>query len=560
LVADPERGAEIVDLLDDRLHDFLFRHEDPAVTAALLEERIRRLLTPRQVTTREETGQLPWFIWSPYAHSRQPLLVIDPEHRIRYANQAANAQNIANIGRNFRIGESLYEIVPPVDRAGFSVRVDAALQGERWVVQKDVEVVDGKNTWHEYVYEPLRDPTGEIVGVALTILDIGYRKKTEARLQESEERFWTFFEHLPFGMTIANTSGDLIHVNPAFAEMLEYERDELEERNFRELTHEEDIDPSNEEFAEFVAGESDRLHIEKRYRTSEGEVVWCDVVAWPIHNPDGELRYLISLIVDISDRKALQRQLQQTEKMRAVGQLASGFSHEFNNLLMAISGFADAASQELPPESTARDDIDRIQELADRGGRLNRQLLTYSRRQASNPEELDLNSTIRDMLELIRRLLDDRIVIETDLDEQLSPVVADIAQIEQVLMNLTLNASDAMPEGGRLRLTTTTEELSPEEARRSATPPLPAGTYVLLRVADTGRGMDEETRERIFEPFFSTKEIGEGTGLGLSLVYGVVEQLGGSIDVDTAPGEGSTFSIYFPAAGNDSDSPGDERG
>lgn len=246
--------------------------------------------------------------------------------------------------------------------------------------------------------------------------------------------------------------------------------------------------------------------------------------------------------------------------MRAVGQLASGFSHEFNNLLMAISGFADAASQELPAESTARDDIDRIQELADRGGRLNRQLLTYSRRQVSNPEQLDLNSTIRDMLELIWRLLDDRIVIETDLDDQLPLIVADIAQIEQVLMNLTLNASDAMPEGGTLRLVTTTEDLTPEEARRSTTPPLPAGRYVLLTVADTGQGMDKQTRDRIFEPFFSTKEIGEGTGLGLSLVYGVIEQLGGSIDVDSAPDEGSTFSLWFPTAEDAPDSTGDVAG
>jgi CheY-like chemotaxis protein/two-component sensor histidine kinase len=243
----------------------------------------------------------------------------------------------------------------------------------------------------------------------------------------------------------------------------------------------------------------------------------------------------------VRDRERLTEDLQQSQKMEAVGRLAGGIAHDFNNMLAAICVSVEAVIAESPPTSSYRSDLETIQGAADRATRLTRQLLAFSRRQVFDARPLELNDTVRDIVPMLQRLLGSNIELQTDLDPNLCVVKTDAGQLEQVLVNLAVNARDAMPHGGTLRLRTREVQLEPGQK-----PGLEAGTYAVLYVIDDGMGMDAETQRRIFEPFFSTKARDEGTGLGLSMVYGIVRQSSGHIELDSEPGQGTEFRVYLP--------------
>jgi two-component system, cell cycle sensor histidine kinase and response regulator CckA len=241
-----------------------------------------------------------------------------------------------------------------------------------------------------------------------------------------------------------------------------------------------------------------------------------------------------------------EEQLRQAQKMEAIGRLAGGVAHDFNNLLTAIIGYADLVTERMDPsEQTARD-VGEIRRAADRASGLTRQLLAFSRKQFLNPAVLDLNETVSELLQMLPRVIGDHIRTAASLGQDLCRVRADASQMEQVFLNLVLNARDAMPTGGRLTIRTANVDLDDEKlAEESLT--VPAGRYAMLSIGDTGTGMDSPTRDRAFEPFFTTKPKGKGTGLGLATVYGIVEQSGGAIYLDTSPGRGTTVRIYLPA-------------
>jgi two-component system, cell cycle sensor histidine kinase and response regulator CckA len=250
-------------------------------------------------------------------------------------------------------------------------------------------------------------------------------------------------------------------------------------------------------------------------------------------------------VIALREREA---QLKQAQRMEAVGRLAGGIAHDFNNLLTAISGYAELLLMRLPMGDPGRQDGEEILRAAERAATLTRQLLAFSRRQVLQPRPVDLNTTVRGTERLLRRLIGEDVQIHLELAADLPAAVVDPGQIEQVLVNLAVNARDAMPGGGVLRIATGLRRLgaSSDDLRREL--PTPHGTFVELLVEDSGMGMSEEVRERIFEPFFTTKEDGRGTGLGLSTVYGIVEQSGGTILVDSAPGMGTRFSVLLPTA------------
>jgi len=263
--------------------------------------------------------------------------------------------------------------------------------------------------------------------------------------------------------------------------------------------------------------------------------------------------YLAVTLRDIEARRTAEEALRQSElrlnqaqKMEAVGRLAGGIAHDFNNLLTAIIGYSDLVIDELGDGHVARRDAEEILRAAERAGGLTRQLLAFSRRQVLQPEPVDLNAVVADIDRMMRRLIGENIELVTLQDGELRPIIADPGQIEQVIVNLVVNARDAMPRGGRLDLETANHTV--DRDRRTESGILSAGDYAVLRVTDTGMGMDDETRSQIFEPFFTTKETHQGTGLGLASVYGIVSQSGGQIDVESRPGEGTSFSIYFPVA------------
>jgi signal transduction histidine kinase len=244
------------------------------------------------------------------------------------------------------------------------------------------------------------------------------------------------------------------------------------------------------------------------------------------------------------NRRSLEAQLRQSQKLEAVGRLAGGVAHDFNNLMLVINGLAELALDRVRPGDPLRDDLESIFETGQRAASLTRQLLAFSRKQVLAPQALDLNQLVTGVSKMLRRLIGEDIELLTVLADDLGRVKADPGQIEQVLMNLAVNAKDAMPQGGRLSLSTTNAVLDENSPERP--PDAAVGAYVAMTVTDTGCGMDTATRERLFEPFFTTKEPGKGTGLGLSTVYGIVKQSGGAISVSSAPGTGTTFTIYLP--------------
>ena len=298
---------------------------------------------------------------------------------------------------------------------------------------------------------------------------------------------------------------------------------------------------------EAVAGGRDGFRYEAEHVCKDGRLVWCEVSNRPIYDEDGELVGVSGVTRDISERKRaemrhreLESQIRQSEKLKAIGQLAGGIAHDFNNYLTVIMGYAEEIAMDLAPEKSTS--IKEIQDAADRSSELTRQLLAFSRQQILEPEVLDLNDSIRSMDRLLRRVLGADVALQTICADELGRIKADPSQIEQIILNLAVNARSAMPDGGELTIETGNVILDEEYA--DTHPDVEAGRYVMVAITDTGVGIDPEIQQNIFEPFFTTRR--EGTGLGLSTVHGIVEQSGGTIGVFSEPGEGATFRVYLP--------------
>ncbi len=286
--------------------------------------------------------------------------------------------------------------------------------------------------------------------------------------------------------------------------------------------------------------------VEHRVVRPDGTVRWVHEQADIIRDVQGRPLRMVGTVQDVTDRRLLEDQLRQSQKMEAIGRLAGGIAHDLNNALTAIAGYAELALGEVEPDHPARADVEEIRKAAERAGSVTRQLLTFSRKQLLEPRIFDLNDAITAIGRLLTRLLGPEVRVETRLADAQLPVLGDPGQVEQAVINLAVNARDAMPSGGQLLLATSMETVDEQAARMLVT--MPAGEYVVLRVSDTGHGMSRETQTHIFEPFFTTKEVGKGTGLGLSMVYGTLKQSGGFVFVDSEIGRGTTFRLYFPPA------------
>jgi PAS domain S-box-containing protein len=283
---------------------------------------------------------------------------------------------------------------------------------------------------------------------------------------------------------------------------------------------------------------------EMRLRRHDGGEIWVRESARAVRDPSGAVEYYEGMIEDVTQRKSLEEQFRQAQKMEGVGQLAGGIAHDFNNLLTVISSYADMLAQSFPEGDERVEDATAISNAAARSAELTRQLLAFSRQQVLQPRVLDLNEVIADVQKILGRLLREDIEIATVFAPTLGAILADPGQVEQVIVNLAVNARDAMPKGGTLTITTANVELDATyaDAQRTMEP----GLYTVLTMTDTGIGMEADVRRRIFEPFYTTKELGKGTGLGLATVYGIVKQSNGYVWVDSEPGRGATFTVYLP--------------
>jgi two-component system, cell cycle sensor histidine kinase and response regulator CckA len=364
----------------------------------------------------------------------------------------------------------------------------------------------------------------------------------DAALRESEERYRLITESSSDLISLVDLAGnrERIYASPSYRSLLGYDPADLLGPAQPEKIHPDDLHIVSEKYQELLATGSARLSYRMRHVDSSWR--WIEMQASAIRQ--GDRYYGILVGRDVTDRKHLEAQLMQSQRLESVGRLAGGVAHDFNNLLTAIMGNTDLARDSLPSGHPARADLDEIGKSSERAAELTRQLLAFARRQIIEPHVIDLNQLILDMDRLLRRLIGAHVDLIIRPGSDLWLVRADHGQIEQIVVNMAINARDAMPSGGTLTIETSNVQLDHDYAHRhiSVTP----GRYVMLAISDTGTGMDEETQAQIFEPFFTTKAPGRGTGLGLATCYGIVKQHGGTIWPYSEPGHGSTFKIYLP--------------
>jgi len=372
--------------------------------------------------------------------------------------------------------------------------------------------------------------------------DISQRRKAEEELLLRDRAI----EAIGQGIVISDPNqpdNPIIYVNPAFEKLTGYTRDEVLGRNCRFLQGT-DTDPAAVETIRNAIRERRPCVTQLVNQRKDGTKFWNSLIVSPVFDAQGRLVYFVGAQTDITPIKKLEEQLRQSQKMEAVGRLAGGVAHDFNNILTAMIGYCQLTLDELKNDHPARPNVEEIAAAAERAASLTRQLLAFSRKQTLQPKVLDLNAVVGDMDKMLRRLLGEDVELVTQTTPGLGSVRADPGQLEQVILNLAVNARDAMPNGGRLIVETANATLDDQYADHHED--VKPGDYVMLAVTDTGSGMTDEVKTRLFEPFFTTKPQGKGTGLGLATCYGVVKQSGGHITVYSELGRGTTFKVYLP--------------
>ena len=406
------------------------------------------------------------------------------------------------------------------------------------ITKSGKEIWLGQNAWI------ITDATGRLTGMQAVARDITERRQNEEALRAAEAKYRALVEQSLMGVYIMQDER-LVYVNPKAAALLGYTQDELV--NLRApfpFLHEQDRPLVREQLARLDPDRMPSVQLAIRGVRKDGEAIqveaFCSITEF------GNQRAILATVHDISDRVKLEDQLRQAQKMEAVGRLAGGIAHDFNNLLTAIRGNAELMSHRVRKDPEMAAEVDEILHAADRAASLTRQLLAFSRKQVLQPVALDLNEIVSGVSRMARRIIGNDVQLNLELSPSIGQVLADPAQVEQVLLNLIVNARDAMPSGGTITVHTANVKLD-AEAPEIIQAGIVAGAFVLLAVSDDGIGMDQATQARIFEPFFTTKETGRGTGLGLSTVYGIVRQTGGAITVDSERGKGASFRVYLPA-------------
>jgi PAS domain S-box-containing protein len=370
-------------------------------------------------------------------------------------------------------------------------------------------------------------------------------RSVTATLRARQEWFRMLLEHGSDVILALDAGFRIGFAGPSLPRVLGWTPAQVARRPLEDFIHPDDMDAVRASLETVLKRSGFGEPIAFRFRHADGG--WRSVEAIGNH-PDewAGPEQIILTGRDITARERLEGQLRQAQKMEALGRFAGGVAHDFNNLLTAIQGYTSLIMMDLAPHDPHREDLEEIRKASERAAALTRQILAFSRRHVVEPMTIDLNQTIMDLERLVPRLIGEDVAVVIALDPELAPVRADPRQLEQVILNLVVNARDAMPDGGRLTLETASDLVTESDPR--ASPDLPPGRYAVLTVSDTGTGMDPAIVPNIFDPFFTTKEPGRGTGLGLATVYGIVKQGGGHVEVETAPGAGASFRLYFPAA------------
>ena len=427
-------------------------------------------------------------------------------------------------------------------RDGFGRIMDDLLQWGNYSGEARCRTRAGRWIDVELAAVVVRGEGGDIFGYATLVHDVTEKRRMEAALRESEERFATFMDNSPALALMRDAKCRYVYVNRAYEKLVGRPASEILGRTAHEIWPPEIAEElAGADKQVLAAGHALELH-EKTVLPGRDVKEWL-TIKFPFRDRRNRV-YVGGVSIDITERKSLEEQLRQSQKMEAVGRLAGGIAHDFNNLLTIILGYSEILLGSSKIDAGQRSKIQELKKAGERAAQLTRQLLAFSRKQVMSPKVLDLNTLVENLRKMIERLIGEDIEFVTVPFAPLGKVKADPGQVEQIIMNLVVNARDAMPNGGRLTIETANVEFD-EDYSRSHLPSLP-GPYVMVAVSDTGSGMAPETQKHIFEPFFTTKETGKGTGLGLATTYGIVKQSGGFIWVYSEQGTGSSFKVYLP--------------
>ncbi len=472
--------------------------------------------------------------------SSDVVSILDAEGRVRYESPSSLA--ILGYRPEELVGVDAFDFLHPDDVDASRAAFAGVFAGPGTTIVHGARFLHRDGHWVDLVATVrnlLDDPA--VGGIVVNSRDATESKRAERDLAEAERRYRTLVERLPL-VTYINgplPGGAPRYVSPQIEQMLGYPASAWydDARFAYRLIHPDDL-PMLERL--FVEDSEDSRRAEYRMVAADGRIVWVLDHMVTIRDADGEPALVQGFLMDITERRRLEEQLAGAQRMEALGLLAGGVAHDFNNLLTAIAGYGELARARLDEPARARDDLDEVLRAAGRASDLTRQLLAFGRRQMLEHQVVDLNTVVEETRPLLERLLGDAVRLECRLDPALATVRADAGQLGQVLVNLAVNARDAMPAGGTLTIATG-NELVVESGGE-----VPPGEYVSVSVADTGSGIDPAVRDRLFEPFFTTKEVGKGTGLGLAVVFGIVEQSRGRVSVRSDPGHGAEFRILLP--------------
>jgi two-component system, cell cycle sensor histidine kinase and response regulator CckA len=478
-------------------------------------------------------------------NSSDLVTIVSPDGTILYAS--GSAERIVGHSPASLVGTNLFSYLegPQVPVVQGLLQTANGRVSASGPVEFSFRRSDGSAVWLEAVgTNLLNDPT--IRGIVLNARDISERKRADLALRESEERYRDLFDNASDLVCMATPSGSLLYVNKAWEHGTGYTENEIGQLRFVDLVHP-DYHAYYQEVTERVLKGERLNHVELMLVPKEGIPITVEGNLSCTFK-DGQPAVLRGIYRDVTERKRMEEHLRRAERMQAAGRLAGGVAHEVNNMMTGVIGFSEFLLRSLEAGDPRRTDVEEVIRAGTRAADVTRQLLAYTRQQFLRPQVLNVNQVVLDMEKMLRRSLGENHILELDLAADAGDLRADRGQLEQVLLNLVLNARDALVEHGRVTVQTAKVGWDSAYVQRHEGVDLPLGRYVMVAVSDTGCGMQRDIQERIFEPFFTTKPVGQGTGLGLSTVYGIIKQSGGYIWVYSEPDQGSVFKVYLPEA------------
>jgi PAS domain S-box-containing protein len=507
----------------------------PAIEGALARVRARVEKTRAEEALRRSEANLR----AVFNDGLQAFVLVDRDGVVQALNRTAEQWSARFRGRALREGDTIADFAAEAAEA-----FEEALAGRAGSAERCLEDASGSEAWFETTHAPVVDEDGRIIGVSLNARDVSERKRAERALRESEARYRDLFDNASDLVCATDRDGGFLYVNRAWHEGVGYSDAELAELRFGDLVHRESAEWYAEVVARALAGET-LTHVELTLVPRSGLAIVVEGNLSAARQADGTVM-LRGIYRDVTERKRMDEQLRRAERMQAAGRLAGGMAHEVNNMMTGVIGFAEFLLRGLAPDDPRRSEVQEIIRAGSRAADVTRQLLAFTRQQLLHPEVLAVNEVVAGLEKMLRHSLGENHELELRLAPDLGEIRADRGQLEQVLINLILNARDALASRGRVTIATEGAELDEAYALRHGDVGIPPGEYVQLSVTDTGCGMDPDVQARIFEPFFTTKPVGQGTGLGLSTVYGIVKQSGGFIWCYSEPDLGSTFKVYLP--------------